>query len=217
VQGPVIAYVSGRIAFVEEDAVVVDVGGVGYRVFVPDPLRAGAVEETSVQLYTYQHVREDAVLLYGFASMEERRLFVKLLDAGGVGPKLGLAILSRLDGRAVVGAIRAEDWSALTAVPGVGAKTAQRIALELKDKLDDLAAVMGAPAGMPLAGTGSAAQRRPRQPALPPSLLDARDALMALGYSEKEATEALASLEPELAEGGNTAQAVRLALRRLGR
>lgn len=215
-QSPVIAYVSGRISFVEEDAVVVDVGGVGYRVFVPDPLRAGAVEEAPVQLFTYQHVREDAVLLYGFATMEERRLFVKLLDAGGVGPKLGLAILSRFDGRAVVSAIRSEDWRTLTAVPGVGAKTAQRIALELKDKLDDLAAVMGVQSGAPSAGPGRAAQRRPLQPDLPPPLLDARDALTALGYTEKEATETLSALEPELADS-DTAQAVRLALRRLGR
>lgn len=209
-----IAYVSGRVSFVEEDAVVVDVGGVGYRVYVPDSLRAGTAEETSVQLYTYQHVREDAVLLYGFASMEERRLFVKLLDAGGVGPKLGLAILSRFDGRAVVSAIRAEDWRTLTAVPGVGAKTAQRITLELKDKLDDLAAVLSMSAA-PYSGS-AAVRRESRQPDLPPALLDARDALVALGYTEKEATGTLAGMESELA-GSDTAQAVRLALRRLGR
>lgn len=208
-----IAYLDGRVAFIEDDAVVVDVQGVGYRAFVPEPLRLRAVEDDPIRLYTYQHVREDAILLYGFATMEERRLYVKLQSAGGVGPKLALQLLSRMDAAALVAAIRAENWNALTTVPGVGMKTAQRIAVDLRDKLDDLALVLGDQRG---GETAARTGRDTRLPVLAPLLGDARDALTSLGYSEREATAVLVELTEEVS-GLDLPSIVRRALRQMSR
>ena len=197
-----IAFLSGTVLRTERDALLIDVGGVGYRVFAGEPLLRRAEAGASIRVYTYQHVREDAILLYGFASPEEERLFASLQSASGVGPRLALQILSTLDPARVVAAIRAQDWRPLTAVTGVGEKTAQRIVLDLKDRLDDLA-LTAAP--IPTAPP----------PGPPDALADVRAALAALGYSERETAAALAGLGDELA-GLGVAEGVRRALRALG-
>lgn len=123
-------------------------GGVGYEVFIPRTAfeRLPAVGQ-EVQLRTYQVVREDAVILFGFLEEIERQLFARLLTASGVGPRLALALLSALPAGRLVRAIREKDFPALTAVSGVGRKTAERLALDLANKLDDIAASTGGHGG----------------------------------------------------------------------
>jgi holliday junction DNA helicase RuvA len=182
----VIARLTGKRVAVQDGAVVVDVGGVGYLVHASQSvLRLG--EELTVE--TYMHVREDALQLYGFASAEERQLFVHLLSVNGVGPKVALAIVSGSTPAELRRAIALEDTKRFEAIPGIGKKTAQRVVLELKEKLGSLEPVQGVAAGV--------------------ESLQARDALVELGYSVVEAEQALAAVDPELP----AEERVRLALR----
>jgi Holliday junction DNA helicase RuvA len=182
----VIARLTGRRVAVQDGAVVVDVGGVGYLVHASaSVLRLG--EELTVE--TYMHVREDALQLYGFASADERELFVHLLSVNGVGPKVALAILSASSPQELRRAIALEDTARFEAIPGIGKKTAQRVVLELKEKL---AFAADGP-------TATAAAQ-----------LHARDALVELGYSLLDAEQALDGVDPDLP----LEEQVRLALRR---
>jgi Holliday junction DNA helicase RuvA len=174
-----IARLRGRPVANTPEGLVVDVGGVGYLVAAtPSAVRAadGADEVT---LHTYLHVREDALQLYGFAHGAERELFVQLLSVNGVGPKVALAIVSGSPAADLRRAIVLEDTARFQAIPGIGKKTAERIVLELKEKLGDGAAPVAS-----TAGTG-------------PHLV-AREALVELGYSVGEAEQALAKTDPEL-------------------
>jgi holliday junction DNA helicase RuvA len=164
---------------------IVDVGGVGYLVHAtPSVLRQGGDEIT---VETYLHVREDVMQLYGFASAEERDLFVHLLSVSGVGPKVALAIVSGSSPADLRRAIALDDTARFEAIPGIGKKTAQRVVLELKEKLG--AAVGTAP--------------------MPSGELLARDALVELGWSVPDAERALAHVDPALP----VEEQVRLALR----
>ncbi|MGH7612203.1 MAG: Holliday junction branch migration protein RuvA [Candidatus Dormibacteria bacterium] len=136
-----IAALRGTPLRVEEEWAVLDVGGVGYQVYIHPRTAhwlAGASGEVTVQVHTV--VREDAISLYGFAAVEELACFRQLLSVERIGPKAALAILARSDWRALISAIVAGDHSLLAAVPGIGAKTAQRIVLELKGRVDTLLA-----------------------------------------------------------------------------
>ncbi len=180
-----IARLRGRNAGLTPAGLVLDVNGVGYLVHAtPSVLRQGG-EELTVE--TYLHVREDALQLYGFASADERDLFVHLLSVNGVGPKVALAIVSGSSPVDLRRAIALEDTARFEAIPGIGKKTAQRVVLELKEKLGAVAE-----------GTGSPAVE-----------LVARDALVELGWSVADAERALAQLDPELPPQ----EQVRLALR----
>ena len=133
-----IARLRGKLAEKEPARVVIDVGGVGYEVFIPTTTftampSAGA--EVSLDIHT--HVREDALSLYGFSSRQERRVFERLISISGIGPKLAVTILSGGSVEGLVGAIRRGDLARLTSIPGVGKKTAERIVVELKDKLKE--------------------------------------------------------------------------------
>ncbi len=175
------------------EGLVLDVGGVGYLLHAtPSALRRadGAGE---VVLETYLHVREDALQLYGFADAAERDLFELLLSVSGVGPKVALAIVSGSSPAELRRAIALEDTARFEAIPGIGRKTAQRVVLELREKLG--AAVEVAEAKQP---TGR-----------PPHVV-ARDALVELGYSVEEAERALADVDDDLP----VEERVRLALRR---
>ena len=170
-----------------DGGLVLDVGGVGYLVqATPRALaRAEGGGETTVE--TYLHVREDALQLYGFSDADERELFEHLLSVQGVGPKVALAIVSGSSPRELRRAIVLEDTARFEAIPGIGRKTAQRVVLELKEKL---ASAAGAPDARGHVG--------------------ARDALVELGYSVVEAERALADVDPDLP----AEERVRLALRR---
>jgi len=186
----VIATLRGKPVAQRPDGLVLDVGGVGYLLqATPRALRrASGVGE--VALETYLHVREDTLQLFGFADTAERELFELLLSVQGVGPKVALAIVSGSPPAELRRAIVLEDTACFEAIPGIGRKTAQRVVLELKEKL-------GAAPDAP-ASDGDA-----------PHLV-ARDALVGLGYSVLEAEKALAQVDPDLP----AEERVRLALRR---
>jgi len=132
-----IASLSGTILQIEESSLVVGVGGVGLRVFVPRTV----LEDTggagrSIRLHTHLIVREQELALYGFATLEDRQLFETLLGVNGVGPKVALSILSTLSPELIQGAIAREETAVLQRVPGIGKKTAERLMFQLRDKLD---------------------------------------------------------------------------------
>jgi Holliday junction DNA helicase RuvA len=198
----VIGRVRGELVAVESDRVtLMTAGGVGYVILVP----AGVFEDLpapgeTVDLRTVLVVRDDALVLFGFAAARDRELFLRLQAASGVGPKLALAILSALPTRRIVGAIRGREPAVLQTVSGVGRKTAERLVLELADKLDDLgSAEDGFDTGAALTGTGAALE-----------------ALRALGYSAVEAESAVAAARREFTGGvPATEDLVRAALRHL--
>ena len=185
-----IARLRGRPAGHGAEGLLLDVNGVGYLVHAtPRVLTKATGDELTVE--TYLHVREDTLSLFGFADAEERELFIQLLSVSGIGPKVALAIVSGSTPGELKCAIAREDTARFQAIPGIGKKTAQRVVLELKEKLtgSDLLAV-----GEPGSGDGH---------------LVAREALVELGYSLVEAEQALARIDPELPPE----ERVRLALR----
>jgi Holliday junction DNA helicase RuvA len=183
-----IARLRGRAVARTPEGLVLDVGGVGYLVHAtPSAMRQ---EGDEITVHTYLHVREDALQLYGFAELAERELFVQLLSVNGVGPKVALAVVSGSRASDLRRAIVLEDTARFQAIPGIGKKTAERIVLELKEKLAgdlSLAPAPGAPSGD----------------------LVARDALVELGFTVQDAERALAGVDPELP----AEERVRLALR----
>ncbi len=146
-----IAQLRGRLLSKHPSQAIVEAGGVGYDVAITVPtfseLPAAGAE---VSLHIHTHVREDAIALYGFLRREEKQLFERLLSVSGIGPKLAIAILS-LPAEQIVAAIRSNDAARLTRIPGIGRKTAERMVLELRDKLEDFAIAPPAPAASPTA------------------------------------------------------------------
>jgi Holliday junction DNA helicase RuvA len=195
----VIASVAGRLLEADADGLVIEVGGVGLRVHASAAAARAAQEAPqAVRLQTHLVVREDALTLYGFASQRERGLFVALLGVSGLGPSKALALLSGYPADTLQRAIAAGDLALLASVSGIGKRTAERIVVELRDKLG-AAALETAPSG------GSTA------PAPDDPHLSARDALVALGFAVPEAEAALAGAE------GTTEQRVKGALASLRR
>jgi len=178
----VIASVSGRVAAVGGDSVVVEVGGVGLAVQCTPATLASLRPGMTAELATSLVVREDSLTLFGFASADERAVFEVLQSVSGVGPKLAQAVLSVHSPDAVRVAVATEDVGALTLVPGVGRKGAQRLVLELKDKLGG---ATGAET-VRLPGQGVGAWRD-----------QLRSALVGLGWGAREVDEALAAVGPE--------------------
>ena len=146
-----IAHLRGRIVAKHPNQVIVEAGGVGYDVNITIPtFSALPAAGSEVSLYIHTHVREDALALYGFLRAEEKRLFERLIGVSGIGPKLAVTILSGMAAEAMVAAIRDDDIAKLTRIPGIGKKTAERMVLELRDKLEGLAAAPAAPKASPL-------------------------------------------------------------------
>jgi holliday junction DNA helicase RuvA len=145
----VIAHLRGSILEKHPNRIVIDVNGVGYDVFVPLSTFYGLGEPgAAIALRIHSHVREDAFLLYGFATLLEQELFERLIGVSGIGPKVALAVLSGIEPQEFIRAIERGDHARLTAIPGVGKKTSERIVLELKDRLPraHVAAAIGAAA-----------------------------------------------------------------------
>jgi Holliday junction DNA helicase RuvA len=187
-----ISFLHGEVAEKGAGSVVLSVGGVGYEVLIPSS-SAGTLPPVGrpARLYTRMHMRDDTMLLYGFASHDERALFDLLVRVTGVGPKLALSFLSVLSPAALRRAVAAGDVAALTLVPGVGKKVAQRVLLDLKDKLGGDVVVVDGP------------------------LADVREALLALGLSAPEASEAMAGIR---ADGERPVdELLRQALQHIGR
>ena len=190
-----IARLRGAPAGAGADWLVLDVAGVGYRLSATPRAIQKADAASEVALETYLHVREDALQLYGFADAAERELFELLLAVNGVGPKVALAIVSGYSPSELRRAIVREDAALFETIPGIGRKTAQRVVLELKEKIAPLVAVPGGAADAAAAGDDAH--------------LVAREALVELGYTVAEAEKRLAEIDPDLP----AAERVRLALR----
>jgi Holliday junction DNA helicase RuvA len=178
-----IALLTGHLACKSFDHVIVDVGGVGYRLLIPLSTYYALPDEGDVRLHVHTHVREDAIHLFGFLTGAEKELFGLLLTISGVGPKLALNILSHIPAEDLRAALAGGDVKRLSALPGIGKKTAERLVLELKEKI--LKSGPAAPRA-PLAGASPA-------PADP--LEDILSALVNLGYKESQARKVLESLE----------------------
>jgi Holliday junction DNA helicase RuvA len=199
-----IGWLRGRLVEKHPDRLILDVGGVGYEVHVPlstfytlpDP---GA----DVQLRIRTHVREDQITLFGFAAALEQQLFDRLIGVSGIGPRLALAVLSGIEPDDLVRAVRTGDIARLTGIPGIGKKTAERIALELKDKL---------PAGAVPAAAGAASA-----PAEADQRSDLISALVNLGYQRQAAERAVDAALRALGPGAAFEAALRQALRGLSR
>jgi Holliday junction DNA helicase RuvA len=177
-----IGQLRGRLAEKRPNQVLVDVGGVGYLVQVPLSTYAALGElHTEVTLLIHTHVREDALALYGFVSAREKHFFEMLLSASGVGPTLALKILSGMSVEELVPAIRGSDLARLTRIPGVGRKTAERMVVELKDKLESVALEAGKPAMASPAGVEA----------------DVISALVNLGYEARAAEDAVGEAKRE--------------------
>ncbi|MEA3407709.1 MAG: Holliday junction branch migration protein RuvA [Chloroflexota bacterium] len=173
-----IASLSGRVKAIREDALVIEVGGVGFLVnVVANVLESVTRVGQSVELYTYMYVREKRIALYGFLTAEERELFTTLLGVSGVGPSTALAVLSTFSPEVLRGAIAQGDASTLAHIPGIGPKTAQRMLLDLRDK------ITVSEAWVPGMGEGDA---------------EVIDALTALGYSVSEARSAVSGIPDEV-------------------
>ena len=196
-----IAQLRGRILEKQPNRIVVDVAGVGYDVLVPLSTFYGLGETGSeIALRIHTHVREDALALYGFATKIEQELFERLISVSGIGPKLALAVLSGIEPRELVRAIERADLSRLTAIPGVGKKTSERIVLELKDRL-------------PRVSPSEAAGTAPEAPALRDDVLSA---LINLGY-HRPLAERAADASIKAAPGGDFERTLKQALRELAK
>ena len=186
-----IARLRGHPAGRSPDGLVLDVNGVGYLVAATPGVMRRATAGAEITVETYLHVREDALQLYGFADADERELFVHLLTVSGIGPKVALAVVSGSPSAELRKAIVLGDHARFQAIPGIGKKTAERIVLELKEKV-------GSDSAQALSTAGET-----------PGHLVARDALVELGYSVLDAERALADVDPDLP----AEERVRLALR----
>jgi holliday junction DNA helicase RuvA len=211
-----IAHVTGSVDAVAPDGAVIDVGGVGLLVQCTPGTLAGLRVGEPARVATSLVVREDSLTLYGFATDDERNTFELLQTASGVGPRLAQAMLAVLTPDALRRAVAAEDLAALTSVPGIGRKGAQRIVLELAGRL-------GAPVGIG-ASNGAAAVPAASAAALPQWRDQVRAGLVSLGWQAREADQAIAAVEPDLAAADgeqpadvDVAVALRAALRVLGR
>ena len=132
-----IARLSGKLVLKTTDSLIIDVGGVGYEVNAPlSTFYAVPEEGADISLLIYTHVKEDAIKLFGFLTAMEKKLFIKLISVSGVGPKLAMNILSGMESSQLAIAIKESDTAKMNAIPGVGKKTAERLILELKDKID---------------------------------------------------------------------------------
>lgn len=193
-----IAFLTGRLAAKASAYALLDVGGVGYKLFMSTgSLAALPAEGDEVTVHTYLHVREDELTLFGFESEAEKEAFELLISVSGVGPKVALSTLSALSPETLAQAVAAEDVALVSSVPGVGKKTAQRIILDLADKLGGPERVR---AGAPAKGAGAAAA-------------EARDALIAMGFTTAEAAAALKGLD---GDGADAQALLKGALRKLG-
>lgn len=174
----VIAHLRGRLLAKHPNQAVVEVAGVGYDCVISVGTFAGLPDAgAEVALHVHTHVREDAIALFGFLRADEKRLFEKLISVSGIGPKLAITVLSGMSAEATVAALRGGDVAALTKIPGVGKKTAERMVLELRDKLDSF--------GVAPAPTAAAAAS--------PLEEDVLSALVNLGYQRSAAEKAVAS------------------------
>ena len=190
------AYIKGELAEINTDHIVVEAGGIGYQVFI-------SLQTFDLKIYTYLYLREDAMILYGFLTKDDLELFKLLISVSGIGPKGGLAILSTLEADDLRFAILSGDAKAISKAPGVGGKTAQRVILELKDKLslEDAFEAKTEHVQKNAAAAGGSVKN------------DAVMALTALGYSSTESLKAVSAVE--ITEDMDVEEVLKAALKHL--
>ena len=176
-----IAYLKGTATLKANNFIVIDVNGIGYKVFMPENSLQSIDIDSNVKVFTYMRVMEDDVSLYGFMTNEELSMFELLISVGGIGAKSAIAILSNIEPSQFALAVITDDVSTLKKLPGIGAKTAQRIILELKDKIKTEQSVEK--------------QATESKAKLDEKAQDAIDALQVLGYNRKEIEKALESID----------------------
>jgi Holliday junction DNA helicase RuvA len=200
-----IASLTGRLAFKAPPYLVLDVHGVGYEVFIPLSTYYGLPNlSESISLSVHTHVREDAIQLFGFLTSQEKDAFVLLTSVSGVGPKLALSVLSALPVSNLVSAIQSGDIEKLTTVPGIGNKSAGRLVLELKDKVEKLHPGLASASESPRQGEDA-------------TFDDALSALVNLGYRPQDAKEALKQVKKSNAKSIVLKDMIRESLKELAR
>ena len=198
------SYIRGELAEINPDHIVIDVGGIGYMVYI-----SGHTFEylpsigQQIKVHTYLHIREDAMILYGFLTKDDLDMFIKLIGVSGIGPKGGLAVLSVLSADDLRFAILAGDAKAIAKAPGVGAKTAQRVILELKDKMSLEEAFEKKTENLSKSGRNEGNSVKN----------DAILALSALGYSQTESLKAVSQVE--ITYGMDVEDVLKLALKHM--
>ena len=198
-----IAHLSGTLLSKQPNSVIVDVGGVGYELIIPVSTFYELEDTgTNTQLRVYTHVREEALQLYGFKTARERELFLQIISVTGIGPKIAITLLSGMNANEIIASIRTNNLGRLTSIPGVGRKTAERLVVELRDKITALSS--------PALEEEFAAEGGQRQGSSPDAMRDdALSALLNLGYQKTSAEKAI---KAAIDEGGDLS--VELILRR---
>lgn len=200
-------YIKGTVELIGPEYIVVECNGIGYQILTPNPFVFSDKKGARLTIYTYQHVREDLIALYGFETHKEKQMFKKLIGVSGIGPKGALAILAFGEPEQVVRAVENEDETFLTKFPGVGKKTARQMILDLKGKLGD---IMPESLETDIAPAKKQAMSSENEPG--EDLEEALLALAALGYSERE----LRKISPQLGkEKMTTDQYIKRALQML--
>lgn len=192
-----ISFLAGKILNKGQNYVIIKAGDIGYQIFVNQALYADLEINQDIEIYTHQYVREDALDLYGFRNIEELEMFELLLSISGIGPKSALGVLAIARVENIKESIASGDPSLLTKVSGIGRKTAERVVLELREKIGNLKVETG----NLKSGAGSASG-------------DEIDALMALGYSMTQARDALRAVDPKIKDSG---ERIKEALKMVGK
>ena len=204
-----IAHLSGTLLSKQATSVIVDVGGVGYEVSIPLSTFYDLEDPGSaVQLRIYTHVREDVIQLYGFKTARERELFLKVISVTGIGPKLGITLLSGMSADEMIASIRTNNLARLTLIPGVGRKTAERLIMELREKVAELSSAQ--------LEEELGAKSEADAPTEDTVRADALSALLNLGYQRSAAEK---SIDAALGEGGDVSveAILRRSLKKLAR
>lgn len=184
-----IGYLKGKLLYSTADTAVIEVNGVGYEVYCSASAFSKMTAGGTCEVYTYLQISEqNGAVLYGFSSVEEKNMFLKLISVSGVGPKMGIAVLSAMDSSSLAAAIAMQDVKRLSSVKGLGKKTAERIILELREKVGAVAQSAGTAAAAPL-------------PAAAEGDEDAIVALQTLGFSRAESVKAVAAAKQRGAQG----------------
>lgn len=217
-----IDFLKGKVVHIESTYVVLDVHDVGYRVFCSNPYAFMSQGDSVQTFYIHHHVREDAVLLYGFATREEQTLFRRLIEVSGIGPRVASGVMSGAHPAAIIAGIQQEDINFLITLPGIGRKTAQRMILDLKDKLD----------GIVIDGMESTGDRAADASGADAEVVDdkgvaaagasqgngweeAKEALLALGYTEAELNRCWLDIRGKVQAGDSVDVIMKLALQAL--
>lgn len=197
-----IASLRGQLVRMEATYVVLDVGGVGYKVSVPVSVLTAFTEGGPAQLHVYTHVRAEEISLYGFVGPDDQRVFELLLSVTGIGPKVALSILSAMDSESLARAVAAEDSKTLVRIPGLGLKTAQRLILELRDKL----------AALMFERKVDQIQAKSQKPPADDLFNDVVEGLVNLGYNRNDARKAADKATKDSPDQKNMGELLKAAL-----